>query len=621
MARPSVFLLFVSLLLCDALTVPRHAILVSEREVQSSEYDFIIAGGGVAGLTVADRLTEIPDVRVLVIESGAVDQDEDFVYIPGSYAPEPYCWPGLTNEPSAELNNRVFDSVVARVAGGASIVNAMIFLRGTALDFDGWGSLGNDGWDWEGMLPFFIKSENFTEPTPELAREGNLTWDDSVRGHDGPVQYTYPNYIYPGLGLINDAALHIGIQPRLDPNAGENTGVFNQPFALDATTWTRSSAKRTHYDPAVGRPNYHFLSNTTVARVIFDGTQAIGVEYLPSAGGQISKAYASMEVLVAAGALHTPQVLQLSGVGPRDLLESLDIPIVSDLPGVGSNLQDQTTLPFVYTWAHSLTPNATTFIINTTFAAEQRALYDQHLPSAWSVTRGLAPKFVFLSYEDATADTAYESILAEAEARNPADSLLPGVHPTVLAGYTAQRQLIFDEFRGSGLAVGGIAWDTDANVQSFNVKPFSRGHVYINQTNPLAKPVIDFRTASDPTDFRLHIALLHKQRELFDAPSLAALGPTEIVPGAAVQTDEEVIETMREILQPSNGHQCCSAPMMPLELGGVLSPEMKVYGTTGLRVIDISHWPKELAGPPMASIYAAGEKVADIIKDEYDWLE
>lgn len=152
--------------------------------------------------------------------------------------------------------------------------------------------------------------------------------------------------------MIHDAALYIGLQPRLDPNAGENTGVFNQPFAIDATTWTRSSAKRNHYDPAVNRPNYHFLSNTTVARVLFDGTQAIGVEYLPSAGGQKSRAYASREVLVAAGALHTPQILQLSGVGPRHLLESLDIPVVSDLPGVGSNLQDQTTFPFVYTCSY-----------------------------------------------------------------------------------------------------------------------------------------------------------------------------------------------------------------------------------------------------------------------------
>ena len=151
------------------------------------------------------------------------------------------------------------------------------------------------------------------------------------------------------VGRLYEAALHIGIQPRLDPNGGQNTGVFNQPFAIDATTWTRSSARRNHYDPAVSRSNYHFLSDTTVARVIFDGTRAVGVEYLPSRGGDVSTAFAAKEVLVAAGALHTPQVLQLSGVGPRDLLEALNIPIISDLPGVGSNLQDQTTFPFVYT--------------------------------------------------------------------------------------------------------------------------------------------------------------------------------------------------------------------------------------------------------------------------------
>ncbi|KAL4955406.1 hypothetical protein BDW69DRAFT_120319 [Aspergillus filifer] len=621
MARRSALLLFGGLLLCDALTVPRHATLVSERQIQLTDYDFIIAGGGVAGLTVADRLTEIPDVNVLVIEAGPVDHDDDFVYIPGAYDFSPYSWRGLTNEPSAQLNNRVFDSVVAKVVGGASIVNAMNYLRGVALDYDGWESLGNDGWGWEDLLPYFIKSENFTEPTAELASEGSITWDDTARGRDGPVRYTYPNYIYPAMKLLHEAALHIGIEQRLDPNAGGNTGFSVQPFAIDATNWKRSSAKRNHHDIAVGRPNYHLLADTTVARIIFDGTRATGVEYLPSAGGETTTAYASKEVLLAAGALHTPQILQLSGVGPADLLSSLDIPVISDLPGVGSNLQDHTTVPVQYNWERSLMPNTTTFIINQTFAEEQRVLYDQDLPSAWTVTRALGPTFIFFSYEEATIDTTYANILADAEARDPADSLPPGTHPSVIKGYAAQRQLMLDEFRDPSVAVGGVVWDFDQNVSMFNVKPFSRGHVNINSTDPLANPVIDLRTASDPTDFALHTALLRKERELFEAPSLASLGPIEFIPGPEVQTDEQVLSTMRQILIPSNGHQCCSAPMMPLDLGGVVDYEMKVYGTTGLRVIDVSNWPKELAGPPMATVYAAGEKIADDIKGEYGWVE
>ncbi|KAL4904467.1 hypothetical protein BDW74DRAFT_168470 [Aspergillus multicolor] len=612
-------LLLSSLLLCDALVVPPQATLVTERQVRSSIYDFIIAGGGVAGLTVADRLTELLDkltlaVRVLVIEAGPVDRDEDFVYVPRPYEPTPYIWPGLTNEPSEELNKRISDSAVAKVAGSGSIVNAMVFLRGTALDFDGWQPLGNDGWGWEGMLPYFIKatlwSENFTEPTSELAREGNITWDDSVRGHDGPVRYSYPNYNYPEVGgrLFYEAALHLRIKPRLDPNAGQNTGVFNQPFAIDSTTWNRSSARRNHYDPAVARSNYHFLANTTVAPVIFKGKQALVLSIFPAQVARYLRLVAK-EVLVAASALHTPQILQLSGVGPRNLLELLDIPVVADLPGVGSNLQDQTTFPVAYTWANSVTPNVTMFLTNTTWATEQRILYDQGLPSVWSLTRPLAPKFAFLSYKDAISDTPSANTPNDAKARNPADSLPEHIDPTILAGYVAQRKLLLNGFRNHGIAVGGIAWDTNTNVQIFNMKPFSRGYVYINQTDPLANPVIDFRTASDPADFQLHITLLRKQRELFAAPALETLGPTEVVPGPDVQTDEQTIRVMREILQPSNGHQCCTTPLMPRKLGGVLSPEMKV------------HWPKELSGPPTASIYAAAEKVADMIKDEYGWLK
>ncbi|KKK26825.1 hypothetical protein ARAM_006613 [Aspergillus rambellii] len=619
MDKRSALLVLAGLVLTSAVAVPRHAKLVSEIEVETQRYDFIIAGGGVAGLTVADRLTEVRDVNVLVIEAGPVDLGQDFIYVPGAYNRTLYSWPNLISEPEEELNDQVFPAVCARVTGGGSTINAMIFLRGAAADYDGWESLGNGGWGWEDMLPYFIKSENFTYPTTELAHEGNITWDDSVRGHHGPVQYSYPNYIYPGLGAWYEAARHIGMQPRLDPNAGANTGVFNPPFALNATTWTRSSAKRNHYDRGVTRPNYHFLANTTVARVIFDGTQATGVEYLPTAGGRISRAFASREVLVAAGALHTPQILQLSGVGPRNLLNSLDIPVVSDLPGVGSNLQDQTTFPVQYTWAHSITPNVTTFLTNATWAAEQLVLYDHHLPSVWSVTRYLAPKFGFMSYDDVTSGTPYEQILAHAEARDPADSLPPGVDPTILAGYTAQRELMFDEFRQPEMGIGSLGWDTDTSVQIFSVKPFSRGSVHINQTDPLANPLINFRTATDPTDFEILTALFRKQRELFEAPSIAALGPTERVPGPSVQTDDEVVATMRDILQPSNAHECCTAPMMPRELGGVLSPEMKVYGTSRLRVIDISYWPKALSGPPMATMYASGEKVADMIKAEYGW--
>ncbi|KAI0425311.1 hypothetical protein F5Y09DRAFT_103293 [Xylaria sp. FL1042] len=594
----------------SAAVVPLHASVVSRQEADNNTYDFIIAGGGIAGLTVADRLTEDPTVSVLVVEAGPFDQGEDSVLIPGAYPPFQY-FDDLASVPQEGLNNRSVDTICAKVVGGGSVVNAMVYLRGDKIDYDDWGNLGNDGWSWDSIFPYFLKGENFTKPDSNFAVQANISWDDSVRGTSGPVKYSYPNYFYPGSANWWNAAKSIGLPAVNDPESGNNLGIFWIPSVLDATTMTRSDARINHYERVkASRPNYHILASTTVSKVLFNGTQTVGIEYLPTAGGDSAHVYATKEVILTAGGVHTPQVLQLSGIGPQTLLNELGIDVVQDLPGVGQNLQDQSTLTIEWNFTSNVTPNAGSLDSNATYDAEQRALYDTYRIGAYTIVRSLSTNIGQLSLQLATDN--YSAIAAEARSRDPAASLPSDVDPTVLEGYKMQRELLIQQFERQDAAVGTLHWGTSSSSLIYHLKPLSRGTVNINSTDPLASPVLDYRTATDPIDLAVYVALFRKNRELFAAPDMASLGPVEASPfGAELQTDEEIIAVLREQINPSNAHQCCTATMLPRDLGGVVDSEWKVHGVQGLRVGDVSYWPFQTSGAPTATMYASAEMVRE----------
>ncbi|KAI0460423.1 hypothetical protein F5B21DRAFT_510694 [Xylaria acuta] len=612
--HPSQLQALVSLLVAvegaAAALVPLHASVVSRQEAENNTYDFIVAGGGIAGLTVADRLTEDPSVSVLVVEAGPFDQGEDGVLIPGAYPSFQY-FNGLESVPQEGLDNRSMDTICAKVVGGGSVVNAMVYLRGDKADYDDWGKLGNPGWSWDSIFPYFLKGENFTKPNSDFAAQANISWDNSVRGTSGPVQYSYPNYFYPGSANWWNAAKSIGLPVVKDPEAGNNLGIFWIPSALDATTMTRSDARINHYERVKAlRPNYHILASTTVSKVLFNGTRAVGVEYLPSAGGGSTHVYATKEVILTAGSVHTPQVLQLSGIGPQALLNEFGIAVVQDLPGVGQNLQDQSTLAIEWNFASNITPNSGSLDSNATYNAEQRLLYDTDRTGAYTIVRSLSTNIGQLSLQLVTGN--YSAIAAEARSRDPAASLPSDVDPTVLEGYKKQRELLIQQFEGQDAAVGTLHWGTSSSSLIYHLKPLSRGTVKINSTDPLANPVLDYRTATDPIDLAVYIALFRRNRELFAAPDMASLGPVEASPfGAQLQTDEEIIAVLRQQINPSNAHQCCTAAMLPRDLGGVLDSEWKVHGVQGLRVADTSYWPFQTSGTPSATVYASGEKVRE----------
>ncbi|KAK4222134.1 putative GMC oxidoreductase [Podospora fimiseda] len=603
--------------------VSKHATLVKARTVTETQYDFIIAGGGIAGLTVADRLTEDPDVKVLVIESGPFDQDEYSLLTPGAFFttfPANYMWLPLPSTPQTALQNKVFNVPAGKVVGGGSVINAMVFTRPSKEQLKDWDTLGAKGWDWNSLLPYYKKSESFTPPDPAYAQAANFSFNPSVHGQDGPVEASYPNFAYPGAGVWFEAAVASGIQAGGDANDGDGMGVVTTPFVTSGTTRTRSHARLNHYTPVQSRTNYHILDSHTVSRILFDNNKkAIGVEYLPTAGGSTLTVNATKEVLVAAGALHSPQILQLSGVGPKSLLQGLNIPVVVDLPGVGANLQDQPSIIIPYNVTNNIHPNIGTLSTDPAYDAAQRALFDATREGPYQLTRGLSNNLALPSLSKTTPTLAKcQSILDAARAANHNTYLPPGTHPSVARGYKLQRELTIKQLSGDKTAVSMIHWDTANSVRMYFLRPFSRGSVTISSTNPLAWPVIDFQTFVDPIDQDLVVASFLKNRHIMSQPSMAALNPLEAAPFDNSITDEQTLKAILSgITEPSSAHQCCTAAMMPMDMGGVVDNDMKVYGVKGVRVIDTSFWPMVLTSAPTATTYAVGEKIADVIKKEY----
>ena len=377
------------------------------------------------------------------------------------------------------------------------------------------------------------------------------------------------------------------------------------------------------------RPNYHILPSTLVSRVLFTGKRATGVEILDPTTSIKTSALATKEVIVSAGGVHSPQILQLSGIGPKALLQSLGIPVVVDLPGVGQNFQDQSSLAINYNckllifrlWLRNLltamgkvtnliTPNTDSLTNNATYRAEQEAVYKATHGGALTLIATTANQAMAFSLQNTT--TSYASLIEHAKAQDPLAIYPQGTDPTVLAGYAAQRKQQYTQLASPGSPIGNVFWNTGSTTTIYSLRPLSRGTINIQSPNVTTPVVVDFRTMSDDTDFQLMLALFLKTRQIMAQPSMKILGPTEATPTNGT-VDAGVLENaLRGSIQPSIGHQCCTTPMMKLEYGGVLASDLTVYGTQGLSVAGVSTFPLTIGSAPSSTCYAAAEKVCQI---------
>lgn len=318
-------------------------------------YDYVIVGGGTAGLTVTDRLTEDGKTTVLVIEYGPNVHPNSIKTISGGFSgmSSGYLY-NIQSVPQTNLQGRTTAVQAGKIVGGSSAVNALMTVRGTTGDYDRWGSFFSDksDWSWKGLLPYFKKALNFVPPNADVAASARMTYNTEFWGNTSGVYAAWPSFQYPGTTLIMEAFKGLpGVEFPGDSGAGK-PGVYWYPQFMDPTKVERSFAKTGHLDnvqPA--RSNYHLIADSRVTKILFNGTTATGVQFVPANSKTVTNPTtiaANKEVIVAAGGIHSPHILQLSGIGPKKILSAAKIDTIVDLPGVGQNFQDHPMLQATY---------------------------------------------------------------------------------------------------------------------------------------------------------------------------------------------------------------------------------------------------------------------------------
>ena len=314
---------------------------------------------------------------------------------------------------------------------------------------------------------------------------------------------------------------------------------------------------------------------------------------------------ASKEVILAAG-VHSPQILQLSGIGPKELLKKHEIDTIADLPGVGQNFQDHPTLYPVFNFTKMIHPTPDDLASNETYAAEQLKLYWAKREGAYTIVHLGGNTVAFLPLPNITRD--HESIVHLAETSIPKP--LEDSSPSYLAGYKAQRSILATMYASTNASVQETGYSSGSVMPITLVKPLSRGSISIRSSDIQDEPALDFGVFTHPADIEIMVAALRINREFLKTAPMRELGPVEVVPGANVTSDEDIKTALRESVVPTYSHPCCTCPMMPEELGGVMDAELLVYGVQGLSVVDASVMPMIPATHLSATVYAVAEKVS-----------
>ncbi|KAK3349137.1 hypothetical protein B0T25DRAFT_547318 [Lasiosphaeria hispida] len=523
----------------------------------------------------------------------------------------------INSVPQVNLRNRTTAVLAGKVVGGGSAVNAMMTVRGTMEDYNRWGGFfGNQsGWSWEGLLPYFKRALNFVPPNRDVADSAKITYNTSFWGNSSGVYAGWPSFQYPATTITMDSFKGIpGIEFPGDSGAGR-PGVYWYPTFMDPKLVARSYARTGHYD-SIKRENYHLLTGSKVTRILFNGTTATGAEFTQGKSKQPTTVKARKEVILAAGGIHSPQILQLSGIGPRRLLDSAKINTVVDLPGVGQNFQDH---PMVMASAIdrnlNVHPSGDDMFNNATFLTWAANVWAANKTGPYSIATGNAA--AWLSFP--VISPRYAEISANLTSQNHASYLPAGTDPTVAAGYRAQMQSYAAALRGNGTAFYNLVLSGGAsNGIIVDLHPLSRGTVNIDTADPHGRePLVDYRALSNPLDVAIMTDILRFTRRYYMNNTLTTqLRPAELVPGAAVTTDAQFADYIEESLSPSEFHPVGTCAMMPRELGGVVDQDLKVYGVQNLRVVDASIIPTLPGANTCQTVYAlqCEKQAADLIR-------
>lgn len=603
----------------------------------SKEYDYVIVGGGLTGLVVANRLSEdktsarqctkpftcrlTADVEsILVIESGEfVDNDQTKIpYKANDFAGSAsLLWNGINSKPEPGLGGASYPVAVAKVLGGGSVINGMVYDRGSAADYDAWEALGNNGWGWAGMEPYFKKGVTFQPPSEKIANEFNITWDINTYGNNGPLKVSITDSQFQDVKDYWRAWKASGVHIPVDGNNGEAYGASWYPNTMDKTTGRRAHARYAYLDPITTRTNLQVLTKTTATKIIFDKKKPImakGIDVTDDATGQAYTVYAKKEVILAAGAIQTPKLLQLSGIGPKSVLEAAGVEVRVELDAVGSNYQDH---PYATVLYNTTTGNITlnSLLTNATYNASSWDEYVNNKTGPYTYARGNA--LAFIPLPDMVNST--KAIVSSIESQDD-EAYLPAVYKgnkKLLKGFARQRKIIADLFTRSDAAVAEYGVQSDG---SFNVvgveKPLSRGTVYLNPSNPAGPPDVTNNAFVNPIDRSMIGIGLRFYRSVMAYPVLDRFRISELVPGSQYSTDDEIFNALltQGSLSPTLAHSSGSCPMMPEHAGGCVNDKLMVYGTQHLSIIDASIIPLIPACHLQATMYGVAEKAADVIK-------
>ena len=523
-------------------------------------FDYIIVGAGSAGCVLANRLSENPKHKVLLLETGGSDKSI-FIKMPTALSipmnTDKYAWQ-FNTEKEPYLNNREMHCPRGKVLGGSSSINGMVYVRGHAKDFDEWEAHGAEGWNYQACLPYFQKAETWYK--------GN----DAYRGGSGELGVNNGNEMKnPLYTAFIKAGEQAGYDITSDYNGKQQEGFG--PMHMTVKDGVRSSASREYLDPVKSRKNLTIVTGALVTKVVLEDKVAKGVEYVVN--GKAETAAASHEVILSAGSIGSPHILQLSGIGDRDILEKAGVDVKHHLPGVGQNLQDHLEFYFQYKCKQPITLNRKLGLIS----------------------KGLIGARWLLNRSGLGATNHFESC---AFIRSKADVEWPDIQYHFLPA-----AIRYD---------GKSAFDGDGfQVHVGHNKPKSRGSVTLQSANPTVPPKILFNYLQHPDDIEGFRACVRLTREIIAQSAFDDFRDGEIQPGEHIQTDEEIDAFVREAVE-SAYHPSCSCKMGEDEMA-VVDSQTNVHGIEGLRVVDSSIFPTIPNGNLNAPTIMVAEKAADII--------